>query len=155
LSGEAVTSDKTSGMGIERRGVLAGLAGLAPLPAAKDNDGGSNASAFPIRNKVPFHALDVSSALRSTSGRILSSHSGYLIKLFDLPGDPFERADHESIDYSHWRIERVFLLVPAQAYVAQFLQSFKEFSPRQKPGSFNLDAVLQTLQQGGAGLPSN
>jgi len=76
-------------------------------------------------------------------------------KLFDLVGDPFERADHDSIDYAHWRIERLFLLVPAQAYVAGFLQSFKAFPPRQKPGSFNLDAVLQTLQDGGNGLPSN
>jgi arylsulfatase A-like enzyme len=76
-------------------------------------------------------------------------------KLFDLLGDPFERADHEAIDYAHWRIEHVFLLVPAQAYVRQFLQTFQEYPPRQKPGSFNLDAVLQTLQDGGNGLPSN
>ena len=47
---------------------------------------------------------------------------------------------HESIDYSDWRIERVFLLVPAQAYVGQFLATFKEFPPRQKAGSFTLDA---------------
>jgi arylsulfatase A-like enzyme len=76
-------------------------------------------------------------------------------KLFDMLGDPFERADHDSIDYSHWRVERVFLLVPAQAFVAGFLQSFREFPPRQKPGTFNLDAVLQSLQDGGNGLPSN
>jgi len=76
-------------------------------------------------------------------------------KLFDLLGDPFERADHEAIDYAHWRIEHVFLLLPAQAYVGQFLQTFRQFPPRQKPGSFNLDAVIRTLQEGGNGLPSN
>ena len=38
-------------------------------------------------------------------------------KLIDLHADPFERGPEEGIDYSHWRIDRVFLLVPAQAYV--------------------------------------
>jgi arylsulfatase A-like enzyme len=76
-------------------------------------------------------------------------------KLFDMLGDPLERVDHDSIDYSHWRIKRVFLLVPAQAYVASFLQGFKEFPLRQKPATFNLDAVMQSLQDGGNGLPSN
>ena len=41
------------------------------------------------------------------------------------------------------------------AYVGDFLKTFREYPPRQKPGSFNLDAVIQTLQEGGNGLPSN
>jgi arylsulfatase len=69
-----------------------------------------------------------------------------LPKLFDLRGDPFERADHDGIDYPHWRLERVFLLVPAQTYVGRFLQTFREYPPRQRPGSFNLDRVMQSLQ---------
>ena len=40
------------------------------------------------------------------------------------------------IGYDRWRIERVFLLVPAQQYVGQFLATFKEFPPSQKVGSF-------------------
>jgi arylsulfatase A-like enzyme len=67
-------------------------------------------------------------------------------KLFDLLGDPFERADHDGIDYERWRLDRVFLLVPAQAFVGQFLQTFQEFPPRQAPGSLNLDKVMQSLQ---------
>ncbi len=63
-------------------------------------------------------------------------------KLFDLHADPFERAEMESIDYSRWRIDRIFLLTPAQTFVAQFLSSFREFPPRQKPASFNLDQVM-------------
>ena len=70
-------------------------------------------------------------------------------KLFNLRSDPFERADHEGIDYERWRMERVFLLVPAQQYVGKFLGTFKEFPPSQKVGSFSLDQVLATLQQGG------
>jgi arylsulfatase len=41
--------------------------------------------------------------------------------------------------------DRAFLLVPAQAVVAQWLESFKEFPIRQKPASFNLDEVMQKL----------
>jgi arylsulfatase len=59
--------------------------------------------------------------------------------------DPFERADHEGIDYWRWRLDRVFMLVPAQAYVGQWLSSFKEFPPRMKPGSFSLDKVMDQL----------
>ena len=74
-----------------------------------------------------------------------------LPKLFNLRRDPFERADHEAIGYGRWRFDRLFLLVPAQAYVANFIGTFKEFPPRQKPGSFNLDAVLGSLKEGGTG----
>jgi len=65
--------------------------------------------------------------------------------LYDLRSDPFERANHEAIGYSAWRIERVFLLVPAQAYVANWLASFQAFPPRQKPASFSLDQVMQKM----------
>ena len=69
-------------------------------------------------------------------------------KLFDLHADPLERAESESISYSRWRIDRVFLLTPAQAYVGQWLSSFKEFPPRQKPASFNLDQVMKQMSEG-------
>jgi arylsulfatase len=70
-------------------------------------------------------------------------------KLFNLRSDPFETADHESMDYERWRVEHLFLLVPAQQYVGQFLATFRQFPPRQRAGSFSLDRVLETLQQGG------
>ncbi|MBC8114685.1 MAG: arylsulfatase [Candidatus Saccharimonas sp.] len=72
-----------------------------------------------------------------------------LPKLFNLRSDPFEKADQIGADYERWRIDRVFLLVPAQQYVGQFLGTFKEFPPSQKVGSFSLDQVLETLQKGG------
>jgi len=71
--------------------------------------------------------------------------------LYDLRSDPFERANHESIGYSMWRIERVYLLVPAQFYVANWLASFKEFPPRQKPASFSLDQVMQKITEAAGG----
>jgi len=77
-----------------------------------------------------------------------------LPKLFNLRSDPFETADHEAMDYERWRVEHLFVMVPAQQYVGQFLATFKAFPPSQKPGSFSIDAALQTLQnaaQGGGG----
>ncbi|MFM2198764.1 MAG: hypothetical protein RLZZ505_2196 [Verrucomicrobiota bacterium] len=71
-----------------------------------------------------------------------------LPKLFNLRTDPFERADHEAMGYPQWRMERAFLIAPAGAYVGQWLQSFKEFPPRQKPGSFNLERVMEAVTSG-------
>jgi arylsulfatase len=69
-------------------------------------------------------------------------------ELVNLRSDPFEQADHVGMDYVRWRTERMFLLVPAQAYVGQWLQSFREFPPRQKPGSFSLDQVMEKIMSG-------
>jgi len=68
--------------------------------------------------------------------------------IFNLRRDPFERAQKTSNTYYDWLIDRVYLLVPAQAYVAEFLESFKEYPPRQKAASFSLDQVMEKLQTG-------
>ncbi len=68
-----------------------------------------------------------------------------LPKLFTLRADPFERADHEGMGYGYWRINRAYVLVPAQAFVGNWLASFEEFPPRQKPGSFSLSEVMDKL----------
>jgi arylsulfatase len=47
-------------------------------------------------------------------------------------------------------LDRAFMLVPAQAYVAEFLKSFKEFPPRQKAASFSLDQVMESLAPAGS-----
>ena len=39
----------------------------------------------------------------------------------------------------------MFVIAPAGGYVGRWLQSFKEFPPRQKPGSFNLDRVMEAV----------
>ena len=53
-----------------------------------------------------------------------------LPKLFNLRGDPFERADHEGMGYPRWRIDRAFMLVPAQVYVAQVAAELRASSRR-------------------------
>jgi arylsulfatase len=75
-----------------------------------------------------------------------------LPKIFNLRADPFETADHESMDYERWRVERLFVLVPAQQYVGQFLATFNDYPPSQKPGSFSIDEALETLQRPAPGL---
>ena len=45
-----------------------------------------------------------------------------------------------------WFVEHAFVLVPAQAIVAQHLASFQEFPPRQKPGSFSVDQAMEKLR---------
>jgi len=65
--------------------------------------------------------------------------------LTNLRMDPFERAHYEAMDYNRWFIEHMFMIVPSGAYVGQWMQSFKDFPPRQKPGSFSLDKVMQAI----------
>jgi arylsulfatase A-like enzyme len=66
----------------------------------------------------------------------------------NLRMDPFERAHIEGIGYPEWQMSRMFMFAPAGFYVGQWLQSFKEFPPRQKPGSFSLDNVMEAITKG-------
>jgi hypothetical protein len=43
-------------------------------------------------------------------------------------------------------VAHVFVLVPAQAIVGQFLASFQEYPPRQKPGSFSVDQAKDKMR---------
>jgi arylsulfatase len=48
--------------------------------------------------------------------------------LYNLRSDPFERATEDAtMFYQKWSADRMFLLVPAQEIVGQFLQTFREF----------------------------
>lgn len=73
-------------------------------------------------------------------------------KLFNLRTDPYERADITSNTYYDWEIDRVFMFVPAQAYVSQFLMTFKDYPQRQKAASFNLDEVLRNMKESSGGM---
>jgi arylsulfatase len=71
--------------------------------------------------------------------------------IFNLRTDPYEKANVTSNTYYDWLMDHVFLLVPAQQYVGQFLATFKEYPPRQKAATFNMDEVLHNLQEAGGG----
>jgi arylsulfatase A-like enzyme len=69
-------------------------------------------------------------------------------KLFNVRADPFERADVEAtMFYDKWVADRLFLFVPAQVIVKQFMQTMVEFPPRQKAASFTVSDVMEKLEQ--------
>jgi len=65
--------------------------------------------------------------------------------IFNLRRDPYERAEITSNTYYDWLLSRAYLLVPAQTYVGNFLQTFQEYPPRQRAASFTLDQVMEKL----------
>jgi arylsulfatase len=67
--------------------------------------------------------------------------------LFNLRRDPFERAQHNSNTYYDWLISHTYLLYELQALVASELDNLVKFPPRQKPASFNLDQVMNQVEQ--------
>jgi arylsulfatase len=70
----------------------------------------------------------------------------------NLRMDPFELAEEENtMGYVHWYIEHMFAFGSAATYVGGFLQSFREFPPRMKPGSFSLDRVMESVTASGKG----
>ena len=69
-----------------------------------------------------------------------------LPKIFDLRTDLFERADTDANGYNNWWIGHLFLLIPAQTHVANQLQTFAEYPPRQKRAKFNVEEVLNNLR---------
>jgi arylsulfatase len=69
--------------------------------------------------------------------------------IFNLRRDPYERAQITSNTYYDWLLDHVFFLVPAQAYVGRFLDTFVDYPPRQKAASFSLDQVMEKLQSAG------
>jgi hypothetical protein len=50
-----------------------------------------------------------------------------------------------------WIFDHLYLFVPAQGLVAQFLETFKEFPPRQKAASFTIDQVVEKMMAAAGG----
>jgi arylsulfatase A-like enzyme len=71
-------------------------------------------------------------------------------KLFNLRLDPYERADITSNTYYDWYVQHAFLIMPTTAIVGNFLQTFKEFPPRQKAASFTIDKAIEEMQKASA-----
>ena len=69
--------------------------------------------------------------------------------IMSMRRDPFERAEYNSNTYLDWMVDHVPQLYMMQAFVAQQIEGFAKFPPRQKPASFNLDAVLAQVSSHG------
>jgi arylsulfatase len=69
-------------------------------------------------------------------------------KVFDLRSDPYERADITSNTYYDWVMsDGVTIFMAAQPLVGEFLATFKEFPPSQRPSSFSIDLLVEKLQK--------
>ena len=92
----------------------------------------------------------VHGAARPRAGR-LARAAGRAARAEDL--QPAERSRSSAATrtaamfYDKWMADRAFLLVPAQAIVGEFLKTFEEFPPRQKPASFSIDQALEKARQ--------
>ena len=75
-------------------------------------------------------------------------------RMINLRMDPFERAPITSNTYFDWSIRHAFLVVPTQDVVAKFVATFKEFPPRQRPGSFSVEQVMDMIGQPEGGPPA-
>jgi arylsulfatase A-like enzyme len=69
----------------------------------------------------------------------------------NLRQDPFERFPDESMMYARWWGDKLWTLVPAQLIVGQFLQTFQEFPPSQRGGSYSVKQFLDKVQDGASG----
>jgi arylsulfatase len=69
--------------------------------------------------------------------------------IFNLRRDPFERAQLTSNTYYDWVLDHVWVMLPAQEYVGNFLQTFKKFPPKQKAASFTIDQVMAKMKESG------
>ena len=66
-------------------------------------------------------------------------------KIFNLRTDPYERADITSNTYYDWFLDHDYITIYATAMATEFLNTFREFPPRQEPASFTIDHVVAKL----------
>jgi arylsulfatase len=79
-----------------------------------------------------------------------------LPKVFDLRSDPYERADITSNSYYDWMIRNTGPIVFAmQPLVGQFLATFKEYPPSQRPSSFSIDQIVEKMKSGFNNMATN
>ncbi|PTQ73189.1 hypothetical protein C8K61_102399 [Pseudomonas sp. GV071] len=62
-------------------------------------------------------------------------------KILNLRMDPYERADVVSDQYYDWTTKNVYLGAVAVTKSAEFLQTFIEYPPSQRPASFSIDQI--------------
>jgi arylsulfatase len=64
-----------------------------------------------------------------------------------LRADPFERADITSNTYYDWVLAQGYVVIAAQSVVGEFLASFKDYPPSQRPSSFSIDQIVEKMQR--------
>jgi len=104
-----------------------------------------------IDNVDPDNSITMTSAHFLRFGRIGKRVTLNIPFVVNLCQDPFERFSSESMEHFPWMADKLWAFVPTQVVVCQFLQSFREYPPSQKSGSFGVDQALQAIQAGSQG----
>jgi arylsulfatase len=102
-------------------------------------DAGGNLNAIRYQDwKIHFAIMEggINEAYRKTPSWPL---------VVNLRQDPFEVTPDSAL-YIRWYADQMWLFVPAQAIVGQFLATFKDYPPSQAVGSLGVEKVLQQLQ---------
>ena len=69
-------------------------------------------------------------------------------KFYNLRSDPYERADVTSNTYYDWFMsDAAGAFLASSAVVGQFLATFKEYPPSQRPSSFSIDQIVEKMQK--------
>jgi arylsulfatase A-like enzyme len=69
-------------------------------------------------------------------------------EFFNVRSNPFEVGPEEAnFFFVKEKMDRAFLLLPAVALVSQYLKTFEEFPPRQRPASFSIDQALEKARE--------
>jgi arylsulfatase len=108
-------------------------------------DDGANLNALRYDDwKVTFQVLEGN----FFNGKRVAPNMPFVV---NLRQDPFERYPSESMRYLGWMTDKLWAFMPAQVVVGQFLQSFQEFPPSQKSGSFGIGQALDAIQAASQG----
>ncbi|WP_448697572.1 arylsulfatase [Mucilaginibacter sp. AW1-3] len=65
--------------------------------------------------------------------------------LIDLLSDPYEYAPANAAAWEDWFVKRAFTILPAVEKVATYLNTYRQFPPRQAPATFSIDEVIKKL----------
>jgi arylsulfatase A-like enzyme len=69
----------------------------------------------------------------------------------NLRQDPWERYQDESMMYARWWGDKLWTLVPTQALVGKFLETFKDYPPSQVSGTMSIERALTAMQSAASG----
>jgi arylsulfatase len=143
-----VANDKTFKVHLDGYNLLGYLTGKEEKPARQgfvyfDDDGDLVALRFD-NWKVVFMEQRTKGTLEVWADPFVPLR---IPKFFNLRTDPFERADTTSNTYWDWYISKAYLIMAAQALVSRFLETFKEFPPRQKAASFTIDQAMEKMER--------
>jgi arylsulfatase len=128
---------------------LSYLTGEAPRSARKEfiyfNDDGDLVN-FRYENwKVVFEEQRVPGTMKIWAEPFTKLR---MPKVFDLRSDPYERADITSNSYYDWMIRNAGgIFIASQPIVGQFLASFKDYPPSQRPSSFSIDQIVEKMER--------